>query len=63
MSKIKEKIMDNLISKMLKGKTKREYSILFDGIKAHQITKSQHKSKVGRKYALFCRVYLGKHKK
>lgn len=63
MSKIKEKIMENLIGKILKGKTKREYFIMFDGIKAHRVTKSQHKSKVGRKYALFCRVYFGKHKK
>ena len=62
MTKIKEKIMENLICKIYKGNTKREYGILFDGIKAHRVIKSQHKSKVGRKYALFCRVYFGKHK-
>jgi hypothetical protein len=63
MTKIKEKIMDNLVAKMLEGNIKRKYAIIFDGVKAHQVIKSQHKSKVGRKYALFCRVYFGKHKK
>jgi hypothetical protein len=62
---IKEKIMDNKINKILNlfPDTKTKYICKLSGNRCYRISLSKHKTKAGRQYALFCRVYFGKHKK
>jgi hypothetical protein len=62
---IKEKIMDNKINNIIQiyKPEKTRFISRFDGKKSVQISLSKHKGKSGRQYALFCRVYFGKHKK
>lgn len=62
---IKEKIMENLINKILNiyQKPLRKYGVKLKGKKAQIFSYSQHKSKAGRQYAKFTKIYFGKHKK
>jgi len=61
---IKEKIMDNLINKIINlyPITKTNYGIILNGNKVQRFSYSKHKTKSGRQYAKFCKIYFGKHK-
>jgi hypothetical protein len=62
---IKERIMDNLINKIINifPNSKTKYGIRLNGNKAQRFSFSKHKTKSGRQYAKFCKIYFGTHKK
>ena len=57
---IKERISENLISKILNifPDTKRKYGIKLIGKKVCRFSRSKHKTNSGRQYAKFIKVYL-----
>ena len=61
---IKEIIMENKINKILNliPASKAKYICKLSGNKCYVISLSKHKTKQGRQYALFCKIYFGKHK-
>ena len=58
---IRERLMDNLIDKIINlfPVEKTKYGLKFDGIKARRFSFSKHKSKSGKQYAKFCKIYFG----
>ena len=58
---IKERIMDNLIDKILNiyPNTKTKYGIRLNGNKAQRFSFSKHKTKSGRQLAKFNKVRFG----
>ena len=57
---IKDKISENLINKILNifPITKTKHGIRLKGNKVQKFSFSKHKTKSGRQYAKFCKVYF-----
>jgi hypothetical protein len=61
---IRETITENKINKIINlfSTSKTKYKCKLSGNKCYVISLSKRKTKQGRQYALFCKIYFGKHK-